>query len=108
MTIFDELYCAMVEVGACARRNKIPGPLRTLIDTAQKLLDLWRRHERAAIRFASMVLARPTNLRATTGQLPEPTRTACWRLISLLECIASLDDGGKETAHQATDGESAR
>ena len=68
MTLVDELYCAMVEVGACARRNKLPGPLaRTLINTAQKSLDLWRRDERAAMRFASIVLSGSANLRVTTG-----------------------------------------
>ena len=28
-------------------------------------------------------------LRATTGQLPEPVASACWRLIRLLECLAT-------------------
>ena len=94
MTIVDELYSVMVEVGYCARRNKIPGPLaHTMIDGAYKSLDLWRRDERASMQFASMVLSGPTNLRVTTGQLPEPARTACWRLIGLLEYMASLDDG---------------
>ena len=68
----DELYMAMLGVGHCARRNRVPGPLaRTMIDTAQKSLDLWRRDERAAFRFARMVLSGPTDLRVTTRQLPE-------------------------------------
>ena len=97
MTLVDELYCAMVEVGACARRNKLPGPLaRTLINTAQKSLDLWRRDERAAMQFAARVLSGPTDLCKSTGQLPEPTRAACWRLIGLLDYVASLNDGGEE------------
>ena len=100
MTLVDELYCAMVEVGNCARRNKIPGPLAsTLIDTPQKSLDLRRRDERSATQFASMVLAGPTDLRVATGQLPELNRSACWRLIGLLEYAASLNDGGEETAN---------
>ena len=82
----DELYLAMLEVGHAARRHKIPGPLaHTMIDIAQKSLELWRQDERAAIRFAAGVLAGPTNLRATTGQLPEPVASACWRLVRLLE-----------------------
>ena len=95
--LVDELYSAMLEVGYCARRSKIPGPLaHTMIDIAHKTLDLWRRDEGAARRFASMVLSGPTNLRVTVAQLPEPTRSACWRLIGLLEYMASLDNGGKE------------
>ena len=94
MTLVDELYCAMVEVGAW--RNKIPGPIaRTLIDTARKSLDLWRQDERAAMQFAACILSGPTDLRKSNGQLPEPTRTACWRLLGLLEYIASLNDGGE-------------
>ena len=69
--LVDELYIAMLEDGDCARRNKFPGPFaRTMTDIAQKTLDLWRRDERAAMRFASMVLAGPTDLRVSTGQLP--------------------------------------
>ena len=91
MGLPEELYFAMLEVGHCARRHKIPGPLaHTLIDIAHKSLELWRRDERAARRFAAMVLAGPTNLRETTGQLPESVAIACWRLIGLLEYLASL------------------
>ena len=73
----EELYSAILEVGQWARRHKISGPLaHTMIDIAQKSLELWRRDEQAAIRFAirfaAGVLASPTSLRATTGQLPEP------------------------------------
>ena len=91
MGLPEELYLAMLEVGHCAKRNRISGPLaRTMIDTAQKSLCLWRQDEKAAIRFAAMVLAGPTNLRAMTGQLPETVALACWRLIGLLEYLASL------------------
>ena len=91
MGLPEELYFAMLEVGHCARRHKIPGPLtHTMIDTAQKSLERWRRDERAARRFAAMVLAGPTNLRETTGQLPEPVASACWRLLGLVEYLATL------------------
>ena len=94
MTLIDELFCTMVAVGDCARRNKLPGPLaRTLIDTAQKSLDLWRRDERAAFRFALMVLSGLTDLRVSTGQLPEATQSTSWRLVRLLEYMALLEDG---------------
>lgn len=94
MGLPEELYIAMLEVGHCARRHKIPSPLAyALIDSAQKSLDLWQRDEKAAMRFAALVLAGPTNLRATTGQLPEPAASACWRLIGLLEYLASLPYG---------------
>ena len=105
MGLPEELYIAMLEVGHCARRHKIPGPLaHTMVDIAQKSLELWRRDERAVMCFAAGVLAGPTNLRVTTGQLPEPVASACWRLIRLLEYLASLDDGRKEAANQASDG----
>ena len=91
MTIVDELYIAMLEVGYCGRREKIPGPLaHTLIDAAHKSLDLWRRDERAAMRFAVMVLSGPPDLRVSTGQLPELTADACGRLIILLEYKAAV------------------
>ena len=38
-----ELYFAMLGVGWQAKRHKLPGPLaRTMIDVAQKSLDLWQ------------------------------------------------------------------
>ena len=90
----EDLYFAMLEVGHCARRHKIPGPLaHTMIDIAHKSLDIWRQDERAVLRFATRVLAGPTYLRVTTGQLPQPVASACWRLIGLLEYLASLSDG---------------
>ena len=92
MGLPEELYSAMLEVGHCARRDKIPGPLaHAMINNAQTSLELWRRDERAAMRFAARMLAGPTNLRETTGQLPETTARACWRLISLLEYLSSFD-----------------
>ena len=94
MGLPEELYSAMLEVGHCARRHKIPGPLaRTMINTAQNSLELWRDDEKTLVRFARKVLAGPTNLRETTGQLPELVAEACWRLIRLLEYMASLNDG---------------
>ena len=94
MGLPEELYFAMLEVGYCARRHKIPGPLAcTLIDTAQKSLDLWRQDEKAAMRFAAMVLVGPTSLKVSVGQLPEPVAAACWRLIQLLEYLSTLHDG---------------
>ena len=90
MGLPKELYCAMLEVGHCARRHKIPGPLaHTMIDIAQKSLELWRQDEKTVVRFAAGMLAGPTNLRATTGQLPEPVASACWRLVGLLEYLSS-------------------
>ncbi len=92
MGLPEELYFAMLEVGHCARRHKIPGSLaHTMIDVVQKLLQLWRRDKKAAIQFAALVLAGPTNLRVTTGQLSEPVASACWRLIGLLEYMAQHD-----------------
>ena len=105
MGLPEELFSVMLEVCHCASHHKIPGPLaHTMIDIARKSLELWRRDERAAMRFATMVLAGPTNLRETTGQLSEPVASACWRLIRLLEYLASLDDGREEAANQTSDG----
>ena len=87
--LVDELYSAMLylhNVQHCARQNQISDPLARI---AQMSLDLWRTDMGAAGRFASLVLAGPTDLRAATAQLPEPTRAACWRLIRLLEYLAS-------------------
>ena len=86
----NELYLAMLQVGHAACRHKIPGPLaHTMIDIAQKSLELWRKDEQAAIQFAAGVLAGPPNLRATTGQLPEPVASTCWGLVRLLEYLSS-------------------
>lgn len=69
----------------------IPGPLtHTMINIAQKSFELWRRDEKTAMHYAAGVLAGPTNLRATTGQLPEPVASARWRLIRLLEYFRSI------------------
>ena len=88
----DELYLTMLE----ARRHKISGPLaHTMIDIAQKSLELWWRDDKTAMCFAAGVLAGPTNLRATTGQLPEPVASACWRLIGLLEYHHGRQPPGK-------------
>ena len=107
MGLPEELFSVMLEVCLCARRHKIPGPLaHTMVDTAQKSLELWRDDERTMVRFARKVLAGPTDLRVTTGQLPEPVAEACWRLVKLVEYVASLDDGTKETS--TPDGQRAR
>jgi hypothetical protein len=92
MGLPTELYCAMLDVGYTAKKHKVPN-LPTLIDSARKLLPIWRKDERAMVRFAAILLAGPTNLRATTGQLPAPVADACWRLLGLLEYIACLHDG---------------
>ena len=92
MCLSEDLYFAMVEVGICARRHKVSGPLAdVMMFVAQNSIDLWWRDEKAAMRFATKVLSGLTNLRATTGLLPEPVRTACWRLIGLLEYLAGRD-----------------
>ena len=86
----EELYFALLDVSAAARRDRIPGPLaRTLLDAAHRCLELFRRDERAAGHFARMVLKDDAAaLRRATGQLPERSRRACWRLIGLLEYLA--------------------
>ena len=52
MGLPEELFSVVLEVGHCACHHKIPGPLaHTMIDIARKSLELWRRDERAAMRF---------------------------------------------------------
>lgn len=88
----DELYNAMLGAGHKARREKIHGPLaHTMIDMVQNSLKLWRRDEKTAMHFAVGVTVGPTNLRATTGQLPWPVASACCRLTGLLQHLADLD-----------------
>lgn len=103
MGLPEELYTAMLEVGYTVRRHKVPGPLApTMIEIAQRSLELWREDERLMRRFADGVLSGPTNLRATTGQLPEPVASACWRLITLLEYLhgSEVDSKADETLLQ--------
>ena len=86
----DELYLAMLEVGHAAVRHKVPGPLaQTMIDIAQKSLELWRRDEKTAMRIAEGVLV--SNLRYVTAKLPGPVAEAYRRLFNLLEFLAALD-----------------
>ena len=92
MGLPEELYFAILSVGHSARRHKIPG-FRAVIDIAQTSLEIWRSNERAAISFAAEVLTGPTNLLETTGQLPEPLALECWRLVRLLEYMASHVNG---------------
>ena len=92
MSLPDELHFAMLGVGWQAKRHKISDPVaRTMIDVAQKSLDLWRRDERVAFRFVRLVMARPSMIRNGVAKLPWPVAEACWRLINLLEYPADPD-----------------
>ena len=85
MGLPEELYFAMFEVGHCAHCHKIPGPLaHTMIDIVQKSLELWRRDERAAMHFAAMVLAGPTNWAAA--------RACGWGLLEIARAGGILGD----------------
>lgn len=91
MCLPEELYSAMLEVGYSAKRHKIPGPLSdTMLSCARQSLGLWREDEKHMVQFSHRMLSGPTNLRGTTGQLPEPVASTCYRLIRLLEYISSL------------------
>ena len=92
MCIVEELYFALLDVGAAARRDRIPGPLvRTMLDVAHKSLELFRRDERAAGRFAALVLKDDAaSLRRASRQLPDLSRRACWRLVAVLEYLAEI------------------
>ena len=85
----EEIYFAMLDLGHCARRDKVPGPLIHIDDTARDILDLCRRHDGAVHLLASMMLSSgPTDLREVNGDLlPGSTSMAYWRLIGLLEYI---------------------
>ena len=70
----------MLEVGHCASHHKIPGPLaHTMIDIARKSLELWRRDERAAMRFATMV----------------SKKSAKWSELTVPDCIGSSSPYGR-------------
>ena len=87
----EELYFALLDVSAAARRDKIPGPARALQGVAHRTLELFWRDERAAGRFAALVLkGDAASLRRATGSLPDQSRRACWRLIGLLEYLAEI------------------
>lgn len=90
MGIPEELYFAMLEVGYCARRYALHDLSRSMIDTAHRSLEIWRSDEKEAMRTSARILSGKANiLRETTGQLPEPLASACWRLIELMEYLAS-------------------
>ena len=88
------LHAALLDVARAARCDKVPDLARYLEDTAHTMLDLCQRDERAAGRFATLMLSGLSALRETTGQLrettglPESTARAFWRLISLLEYLS--------------------
>ena len=95
MRLPDELHFAMLGVGWQAKRHKIPGPLaRTMIDVAQKSLDLWWRDEQAAFRFARLVMSRPSMIRKLPWRLRNPVgdRSICWNIsrISMERNLASI------------------
>ena len=62
-----------------------------MLDMAHKTLELFRCDERAADRFATLVIRDDTaRLRRATAQLPELSRRACWRLTQELEYMAKI------------------
>jgi hypothetical protein len=81
------LSLAVGGIEMVVQKDKVPGPLRDLGNIAnQELFKYWLTCPGALQKFASSVLNRQTDLRATTAVLPEGTRDACWKLIELLEC----------------------
>jgi len=60
-----------------ARREKVPGPLRDFGKLANNCFELWFTKPDAFETYARGVLAGPTDLRATTGQLPAGLVDAC-------------------------------
>ena len=60
----EEIYFAMLDLGYCALRDKVPGPLAHILSSG------------------------PTDLREVDGDLlPKSTSMAYWRLIGLLQYI---------------------
>jgi hypothetical protein len=92
MGLAEELYCMMLEVGYTARIHckKHPELSKFMINSALSCLPIWRKKERTMADFARRMLRWATDLRATTGQLPYPVASACWRLFSLLEYISKV------------------
>ena len=62
-----------------------------VMDVALALATKDKRDEKTGKRFTAGVVVGPTNLRATTGQLPKPMASTCWRPIGLLEYLADPD-----------------
>ena len=85
--IAKAVLCAMWEVQTCARRDKVPGPLRDFGKMANCIFETWLAHHSTLQMFASKVLSGSTDLRTVTGQLPRDTAEACWRFVTLLERI---------------------
>ena len=85
--LVKDVWFAMWEVQTHARREKMPGPCRDLGKLANRCFEVWLMRPGALETFARGVLSGPTDLRATTGQLPAGLADACWRLITLLEQI---------------------
>ena len=96
----EELYFAMLEVSLCTRR-KIPVPLaHTMIDISQKSLELWQRNERAAMRFAAMVLAGLSMDSCLTAKLSRIyySQKGYWKGIAAISKLAATAKVSEEVA----------
>ena len=96
----EELYFAMLEVSLCTHR-KIPVPLaHTMIDISQKSLELWQRDERAAMRFAAMVLAGSSMDSCLTAKLSRIyySRKGYWKGIAAISKLAATAKVSEEVA----------
>jgi len=86
-SLVKDVWFAMWEVQMHARREKVSGPLRDFGKLANSCFEQWLTRPGALETFTRSVLAGPTDLRVTTGQLPAGLVHACWRFITLLEYI---------------------
>ena len=86
-----ELYFAMLEVGKCAQEEQVPGPLaETMLCVAKRCCTYWAMDPKLIHDFAKVILTGPTDLKSATYNLPPLTGQACWRLIDLLDAVATL------------------
>ena len=94
MCLSEDLYSTMVEVGNCARRHKIPGPLAdAMISAAQNSIDLWRSDEKDVMIFAFVCGAYFGHIRGIvklTGFLNQQQVDA-WFVFGLLADVVDND-----------------
>ena len=88
MGLTEELYCAMIEVGYFANKNKALILLaKTMIDIARHSLEDWFANGTSITRFATEMLAKD-DLCYKSWELDGETCTALWKLLDLLEYIS--------------------
>lgn len=92
MSFPEQLFCAILGVGCHAKRHKTAALWLVLWSMSHKclLISGSRMNGQPCGSLAIVLSARSTNMRVAIAELAEPVAEACWRLIGLLEYLASL------------------